>query len=180
MKEDNCHIMIDVETLSKQSNALILSIGAVQFSLNGELNPIYHSAIEVQSCTDVGLHVDTDTIIWWFKQPENLKSILELPCIGLEEALADLSSRIAQDSYIWGHGSVFDIPILENAYKAVGIKPFWNYKNVRDTRTLFDIANYNYEAKGGHNAIDDAINQVYGVWMAYNSLRKGENNGGSN
>ena len=47
---------------------------------------------------------------------------------------------------------------------------FWNYKNVRDTRTFFDLCDYTYKATGGHDALDDAMNQAIGVREAYKQL----------
>lgn len=72
-----------------------------------------------------------------------------------------------------GHGATFDPVILENAYRAVGMKAWWKFSNVRDTRTLFDLANYRYVAKGGHDALDDAMNQVKAVQEAYQKLKGG-------
>ena len=45
----------------------------------------------------------------------------------------------------------------------------WDYYNVRDTRTLFEIAEPDMPAFSGHHALYDAVKQAIGV---QNSLRK--------
>jgi hypothetical protein len=182
---DMCHVMIDLETLGTRSNAVILSIGAVQFDLIGNM-PIcrFHKGIDIQSCLDWGLQVDGATIEWWMNQKdENIKRIVGLEKRSLVEVLNDFEVKMLscfeqyirsdKNVYVWSQGSNFDIVLLENAYKAIGKKAWWKYSNVRDTRTLFDVANYKYVAKGGHDALDDALNQAKAVAEAYQQLKKG-------
>jgi exodeoxyribonuclease VIII len=98
-----------------------------------------------------------------------LKNMLHTVQKIAEETLTEL--------YVWSHGSNFDIVILENAYKAIGQAAWWKYSNVRDTRTLFDLAEHKYVSKGGHDALDDAMRQAEAVAYAYNKLMKGSRNG---
>lgn len=176
--KDMCHLMIDLETLGTKSNAVIMSIGVAQFDLKGNVEPIFHKGINIQSCLSAGLQVDGDTIEWWMSQKqENIAKIVHTIKNNtnslLGTVLTELHNTVSlgQDNwYVWSHGSNFDIVILENAYKAVGGKAWWKYSNVRDTRTLFDVANYTYKAGGGHDALDDAMNQAKAVCEAYQQL----------
>lgn len=179
---DMCHMMIDIETLSTRSDATILSIGAVQFDLKGNVFSSFHEGVDISSCIERGLHIDGDTIRWWLGQSkENQERLLKLPCSSLGAVLKAFEECFIlmdkENTYIWSHGSNFDIVILENAYKAIGQMPWWKYSNVRDTRTLFDLANYKYVAKGGHDALEDAMNQAKAVAEAYQQLKRGDKNG---
>ena len=175
---DVCHIMIDLETLSTHSNAVILSIGAVLFGLGPRDEPqaLYHMGVELDSCMNAGLHIEPSTINWWLNQKdENKNRLLEMKRKSLYKVLDELldvipTKREAPQLYVWGHGSMYDITILENAYKAMRKEIFWSYKNVRDTRTFFDVCDYTYKSTGGHDALDDAMNQARGVREAYRQL----------
>jgi hypothetical protein len=94
----------------------------------------------------------------------------------LEEALYDFMTLSTDQEkwYVWSHGSNFDTVLIENAYRAIGRKAWWKYTNVRDTRTLFDVANYKYTARGGHDALEDATNQAKAVIEAYKQLTRGK------
>jgi hypothetical protein len=173
--KDKCHVMIDLETYSLNPNAVIRSIGAVLFSLEGASETLINIGIDVESCLMAGLAIDQDTINFWRKQPEEYrKNLQSMTTIPLKTALNTLQ-RIAQEQlkelYVWSHGSNFDIVILENAYKAIGQSAWWKYDNVRDTRTLFDLADYKYVAKGGHDALEDAMRQAEEVCNAYRQLK---------
>lgn len=176
MNTDKCHVMIDLETLSRHSNAAILSVGAVLFGLEPRDEPeeLYHMGVDLKTAMDAGLHIESDTINWWLNQKsENQDRLLAMQRKSLYtvlEELATLVKRHTTKCYVWGHGSIFDITILENAYKAIRKEIFWDYKNVRDTRTFFDVCEYTYKAKGGHDALDDAMNQAVGVREAYKQL----------
>lgn len=179
MNETNmCHIMIDLETLGTKSNSVILSIGVVQFDLIGNMLDRFHEGIEIQSCLDVGLQVDGGTIAWWLDQKheniQRLNSLSKSPLYIVLNALEDCF-KLADKLYMWSHGSNFDLVLLENAYKAISREVWWEYRNVRDTRTLFDLANYEYISKGGHDALEDARNQAKAVQEAYQKLKGGDN-----
>lgn len=177
MKEKS-HIMIDIETYSIASNGVIRSIAAVLFDMFGNTKVLIDCGIEVESCLLAGLAIDQDTVNFWRNQPSgNRERLLSKPKDSLRMILPALSNYVYEtvpdktELYVWSHGSNFDLVLLENAYKAIGEKAFWEYKNVRDTRTLFDVADYQYKAKGSHDALEDAMNQTKAVCEAYNKLR---------
>jgi hypothetical protein len=86
--------------------------------------------------------------------------------------LVDLSSWIKGHGFThpWSHGSIFDIAILENAYRQCNLPIPWNFWDIRDTRTLYETA---YRITGKtlkpvregiyHNALDDA--QFQALWV---------------
>jgi len=172
--------MIDLETLSTKSNAVILTIGAIKFNRNEEPLPLnrmdtFYRKIDIQSCMDVGLTTDKKTIEWWNKQSNEV--VVEAfegdDRIPLEEMLTQFSMWFENSNRkIWSHGDDFDCVILNNAYTACKLEPPWKFWNTRDTRTLFDIKNFNLNSiqnKQPHNALEDAYAQVLGVQLCFNT-----------
>ncbi|NDD98181.1 MAG: 3'-5' exoribonuclease, partial [Actinobacteria bacterium] len=60
-------VMIDIETLSTQYNAAILSIGAVKWE-ESEIVDTFYINVDPKSCKELGLHVEHKTVEWWMKQ----------------------------------------------------------------------------------------------------------------
>lgn len=172
-------MMIDLETYSLNPNAVIRSIGVVLFDMKGEMQNVMHTGVDLESCLMAGLSIDQDTVNFWRKQPVEFRiQLQQLPTMLLNVMLDELHKRAIEtltELFVWSHGSNYDIVILESAYKAVGQTPWWKYGNVRDTRTLFDLADYKYVAKGGHDALGDAERQAEAVSNAYRKLMGGKN-----
>ena len=66
-------IMIDLETLATSPNAAVLTIGAVRFDpFNNDIgNPTcekLYIRVDLDSCDELGLEVNDDTIAWWAQQ----------------------------------------------------------------------------------------------------------------
>lgn len=184
MKKENLgHLMVDIETLGNSSNSVICSIAAIEFDLaTGETGRSFNKNISIQSCLDFGLKVDGSTIKWWFEQDklaqiklfkdaESLnfvlrrffKFILELCCPGTDHSSHGYK-LFKSDLQIWGNSNRFDLGILENAYKAVGIDVPWMHWNERDVRTLVSFApeikkNMSFEGIK-HDPIADCIHQI--------------------
>ena len=53
------HVMLDLETMGRDSNAVICSIGVVEFDINtGETGREFFAKVDIQSCLDRGLTVN--------------------------------------------------------------------------------------------------------------------------
>lgn len=171
MDKDAWNIMIDLETMGTSCIAGIMSIGAVKFKLTGEVEALCHIGVDLQSCVNVNMEIDAGTVMWWLKQSkENQDRLLAIKTVDIKTALQKLfNSFVGLDKYktcVWSHGSNFDTVILENACKLTGTPIWWKYTNVRDTRTVFDVANYTYKAIGKHDALEDAVSQAEAVIAA--------------
>ncbi len=190
------HIMVDLETMGLSSNTAILSIGACVFNPfkweTPAKNEIFEINVDLQDCINAGLKVDASTLFWWMKQSKAAQDrLLQRPFL-LNTALYEFSQffkgvgnydRGVADRgvFAWGHGAAFDIPILENAFSTptIGNKPKlildvpWRFANVRDTRTIFDLASVRVDHSKGtaHVAVHDAINQARTVCEAYKILK---------
>jgi hypothetical protein len=176
----NFELMVDIETLSTSPDAVILVIGAVKFKRNGNLKPLkeldtFYRRITPNSCMEVGLKVDKETVEWWNKQDPNVKfEAIENPDrVPLRQALTEFSSWLKSCDKIWANSPSFDCVILESAYKACDIPIPWKFWNTRDCRTIFDIAGIrkcDLPNNEQHNAIHDCYRQIVGVKRAFLNL----------
>ena len=176
------NIMLDLETLGKDSNAVILSIGAVFFDpLTGETGAEFYQTVDLNDSLKYG-KVDASTITWWMKQGYDAKDIFEDELASLlSETLLDFYTFVNLDlpaekegsAVVWGNGPSFDNVILRNAYEAcyekTGLEAPWEYFNegcvrtvVRLGKLLLNIDPKNTMTFSGttHNALDDAKHQV--------------------
>lgn len=170
-------VMVDLETMGKRAGCAIVSIGAVLFDpQKGELyGNEFYTNVDLVSCTQAGLMLDAETVLWWIAQNEAARAkLLESPK-PLRHALLAFTEFLAltpQEPVIWAHGATFDPPILEAAFVAADVKVPWKYSAVRDTRTIYELANYYPDRAQGthHNALDDARNQALAVIEAHKRL----------
>lgn len=166
-------VMIDLETLSDRSNAVVLSIGACKFTPEGEIVDKFYQNVEPKGQTELGLHVSKDTIAWWKKQDPAALQALNEDRISLEEAWVRFRKWYGTDSLeTWSRGASFDIVVLRNVMHAVqgdGAKLPWNFWHERCQRTIEAFYPMPDEDREGthHNALDDAVTQAKHVAKFY-------------
>lgn len=156
------NVMIDIETMSKEKNAAIASIGAVYFTEDGIVDTFYQT-IDLQSCKDLGLHVDPDTVRWWLTQSKEALAALRVNTVPIFEALTKFSEWFPdKNACVWGNGVAFDNVIVASAYKAAGLNLPWKWWNDRCYRTIKAVIEIPEDAREGvhHNALDDAMHQT--------------------
>lgn len=142
----NPMIMVDIETLSTQPNAVILSIGAVYISPELLVSNGFYQILE-RSKSQLDRHIDINTLEWWM-QRENIDKYPETNTQSpfLSEALYHFNvwlERVSSANNItinsmefWAKGTDFDFTILRNAYEGQGVKIPWAYNAIRDLRTV--------------------------------------------
>jgi hypothetical protein len=179
----NKDIMIDIETLGTGPNSVIATIGAMKFDRRGTLKPIeemisFYRRINLESCLSLGLETEEETVKWWDNQDEKSREEIydNNDRIDIRQALRELSDFIGNSNYtiVWAQGPHFDFTILENAYKKCNLTVPWNFWNVRDSRTIFDIANIRLKDIPGeypHHSLYDCYKQINGVKTAFSLLR---------
>ena len=174
--------MIDLETFSTKYNASILTIGAIKFNRKGPILPLeeldtFYCRIDKESCKAIKLHFDPKIISWWEKQDDDCKYevFTDEGRIPIRDALKDLAKWIGPNKKIWGHGSVFDCAILNNAYTECKLETPWKFWDIRDTRTIYDIGNVNFNNilyNNKHHALHDAYRQIIALKIAFDNLHK--------
>ncbi len=182
-------IMVDIECLSTQLGAVILTIGAVAFDPHSDrIGPTFSVRLPTQEQIEKGALVDTDTIDWWINQsPEARNAAFHGP--GASSVAAGLakfsrfSSHVGKENLrLWSNGPAFDSAQLQLTYarfKAeLGNGQGWpfRYNADRDCRTIFELAypdeKVPVETAGtAHNALDDALWQAKAVQVCMRKLR---------
>ncbi|HGB9880770.1 TPA: 3'-5' exoribonuclease, partial [Escherichia coli] len=136
------HLMIDLETMGKNPDAPIISIGAIFFDpQTGDMGPEFSKTIDLDTAGGV---IDRDVIKWWLKQSREAQSAIMTDEIPLDDALLQLREFIDENSgeffvQVWGNGANFDNVILRRSYERQGIPCPWRYCNDRDVRTIVEL-----------------------------------------
>ena len=163
--EAEVHIMLDLECTSvRHPNPAIIQLGAVHFDIyTGELLSTISISINLESCMELGLRTDDDTMGWLEKNiPETLeKSRRDVGGVvrGLKEALElfnrwlegrrawmrrDLTER-RNGKYvhigacmlmIWANGVYSDNKWMQHAYLACSMPMPWQHYQNRCVRTV--------------------------------------------
>ncbi len=175
------HLMIDLETMGKNPDAPIISIGAIFFDpQTGDMGPEFSKTIDLETAGGV---IDRDTIKWWLKQSREAQSAIMTDEIPLDDALLQLREFIDENSgeffvQVWGNGANFDNTILRRSYERQGIPCPWRYYNDRDVRTIVELGKaIDFDARTAipfegerHNALDDARYQAKYVSVLWQKL----------
>jgi len=173
----------DIETLSLDIRAMVLSIGAVYIDLSEEwtFEQILNNSVELLVGTDLQYiakrHVSASTVQWWKGQGEAAKRVLTpgpLKTINPNEWPQKLSGELALSlpqlkALPWFfRGPQFDATILGTLSDDFGIDTPWEYYNVRDVRTWWDAHGLDRQHRPAkpsqmipHNAAHDA---AYDAW----------------
>jgi len=170
------HVMMDIETLSTDSNAVVVSISCVQFDLEtGELGFEFEVGLKLNPQVKAGGHVDMDTIMWWMGQEDAAREALTSHYLKpVKDALAELNLWFGhlcatggfdmKDLKIWGNGATFDNVIVRNLYKRHGmdmVVPYWGDNDVRTLVTMAGIDTRAYKFEGiKHHGLDDCKHQI--------------------
>lgn len=170
-------VMIDIETMSTEKNASILTIGATPFDPHGDdtedslrAKSALFGPISISSNQEEGRHICGDTVLWWMQQSEQArKSLVEGTPMQLKNAIAKFAKWIAQlepkPTEVWANSPSFDLVILQSAFKQVNvIWPFF-FSTERDLRTIKNIAYpdndmADFSIGTAHDAVDDTIKQA--------------------
>jgi exodeoxyribonuclease VIII len=175
-------IMIDLETLSTRNDAVILTIGAVKFNINKELDKTkqLYMRINLQSCKNLKMHTDRSTVKWWKEQSKEAQyEVFENPDrIDIKDALVKLSEFLKNGKCIWANSPNFDCVILENAFNKCGIDIPWKFWNLRDCRTVYGLARLNLSSfrkniedeSSAHNALNDCVMQILALKESFKIL----------
>ena len=175
------HLMIVLETMGKNPDAPIISIGAIFFDpQTGDMGPEFSKTIDLETAGGV---IDRDTIKWWLKQSREAQSAIMTDEIPLDDALLQLREFIDENSgeffvQVWGNGANFDNTILRRSYERQGIPCPWRYYNDRDVRTIVELGKaIDFDARTAipfegerHNALDDARYQAKYVSVIWQKL----------
>tara|TARA_B100001121_G_scaffold299280_1_gene307833 strand:+ start:3977 stop:4510 length:534 start_codon:yes stop_codon:yes gene_type:complete len=170
------HAMIDLETLSTNPNATILTVGGVKFDPYTKTEPSQgmYFRVDVDSQTSKGRDVMQETLDWWATQPADIRdeALGDGDRISLAETIKTINKWCVGVDVYWCQGPLFDYAILQNLYHQLETPVPWNYWQIRDSRTLFSLVpkDRNEKRTGLHNALEDCYFQAKKVQKTYESL----------
>lgn len=165
--------MIDLETLSTRPDATILTFGACKFSpySQHDITQGIYFRIDVDEQIALGRHVDDGTVEWWGTQADDVReeALGEGNRISLSQFTQELNRFLVGADCIWAQGPVFDIVILENLYRQLGVPIPWQYWQIRDSRTLLSsLGDPREKNKAGlHNALEDCVSQAQAIQYVF-------------
>lgn len=172
------HGMVDLETFGLRPGCVLRSIGLVMFDPeNNRIGDEYYANISEECQLEKGCHKDDGTVAWWNRQSSDAQQALlkdQKPFAQVADELY-LIFRRNKGKYIWGQGANFDVVLLAHHFHLYGLQSPWLYYNARDTRTAYEMGEFNSNTiiRQGtyHNALDDAKHQVRCVQAAYKNIR---------
>jgi exodeoxyribonuclease VIII len=174
------HIMVDLETLATTPDSVILTIGAFKFdpwgpNVDRSSHNFFYRRVDTESCEKLGMVIDPGTLEWWGNQkPEIIDEAFNPEDRMPVSKVIDEFHKFAWgcDAF-WSHGSIFDIMILETYFRKLKKNLPWNFWQIRDTRTIFDLG-YDPEMpkNSKHNALEDAYNQAVGVQNMFKKVAR--------
>lgn len=160
------NVMIDLETMSIEPTAAILSIGAVSFDIEERaVTGKFYQNVTLSSCVLLGLHRSQSTLEWWSKdENKTARDQLTKDAIDIKDALVRFIAWCGDDVIPWSNGAVFDIPIIKHAMHSCTLREPWKFYNESCYRTLKRLyPQVLPPSRSGlikHNALDDAIFQA--------------------
>jgi len=172
------HVMLDLETYGVRPGSVIRSIGAVTFDPNDitAKQQEFYINVDHDSCMEAGLTVDHSTFLWWQSQLPEAKELVTKDAVPLKDALSAFRQWFAVNDglQVWSQGANFDSVLLEAAMIAAkGYAP-WKFYNVRDTRTVYEIAGFDTSTiprEGVHHyAVDDCKHQIKCIHAALEKM----------
>lgn len=158
--------MLDIETLATTPDAVVLSFAAVKFNEFVADNSFYDElniALDVDDQIALGRRVDQEAVDWWAKQPVEVQQFaFSDKRTSIADFIIKLNKFIVGTDRIWAQGPVFDIAILENLYRQIGMPIPWLYYNIRDSRTMIKALGSEIYIKreNAHDALADCKYQA--------------------
>jgi hypothetical protein len=153
---------LDVETLSKSSEAVILSVAVIHFEAGKKydyddlISSAFFTKFDVQDQIK-RLHRKTEksTMEWWSKQCEYVRKRSFVPSdedVKVEDGYEAMREWVKsftpeqQKEWVFVRGSL-DQLVLDSLEMQMDVKPVFPYSQYRDVRTAIDFL---YETKNGY------------------------------
>lgn len=179
--------VIDTETLSLSTEAVIVNVGIVSFdpgsvdSFQDLVNRgtlIYLSRAQQLA---LGREQTKDVLDWWAEQGEEAARQLEVEGLPLECVIPEMQKHTSiygnKNSRWYCRGTHFDIAKLEHLFWQIGEITPWHYRKPRCSRTLLDewgVSDDMWPVRPTgmipHNAMHDAAFEAYLIQRVRNGV----------
>lgn len=176
------HFVLDVETLSVESTAIVLSCAIIHFDFEKDATVTYDELVEralyvkfkLKEQHDLGRTTLGSTIEWWMKQGSAIRDLCFKPSpkdVGATEGMIQIENYVQEhgtkSSMIWARGSL-DQMALDSLSRTIGrntIVPYNMWMDIRtairltketsDQRGYCDIPGFDHSTVDKHNPIAD-------------------------
>lgn len=182
------NVMLDLETLSIQPDAAIISIGAVKFDPCGDIGRLgdpsntkykpFYANIDFHSVvSEHGFRADGATVRWWMSDQvsQAARDSLFKDPMPLEVVLSNFWEWYGPESVpTWGNGANFDNTILRTAFEKLGATcpfKFYHDRCFRTVKALFPSVEY-VKPVLAHHALSDAEAQAIHLQKLFNFLHR--------
>lgn len=172
------HAMIDLETFGTKPDCVITSLGVIKFDPYTDTEPYdgLYLKLDIDEQNELNRSVDDDTMAWWGKQEASVRNeaLSEEGRTNLTEALSQINKSLVGVDKIWAQGPVFDIAILEHLYRQLNTPTPWNFWQIQDSRTLFNLMPVDPRKaiqEDLHNALADCYYQAKCVQQTFKHFR---------
>lgn len=183
-------VMVDLETLSTSTDAVVLSIGAVRFRMETQdditsiMDPdrSFYARLDTDEQEERGRDVDPETMKWWGSQNEEARAVFKETPQDSEQVLKNFFQFCKGCKRIWGNGNMFDNAIIRDMADDYGLEypvPYYRDLDVRTLTYLWNLVT-NWGSKGKrptiilgeeHNALDDARRQVLQCQIMFSEIK---------
>ena len=177
------HGMNDLETLSVEPDAVVMTIGACKFDPYTDsepTHPLYLRCDVEEQSEQYGRRIDDDTIAWWGRQSQEIQdeAFGDHDRVTLDEMTRHFNRWCVGVDYLWCQGPTFVFTILQDLYKNIEKPAPWHYWQIRDSRTLFSLMPRDPRKdiqEQLHNALADCYFQAKCVQTTFKhfSIQKG-------
>lgn len=169
--------MVDLETLGTRPDAAILTVGAIKFNPHLDTEPFQGAywRLNVDEQTALGRTVDDGTVEWWGKQPADIRdeALGDEDRHSIHEFTTQFNKWCVGLDQLWCQGPLFDYAIIQNLYEHASTPVPFNYWQIRDSRTLFDLVSQDPRKSmqsSLHNALADCYYQAKCVQQVFKQL----------
>jgi hypothetical protein len=169
------YVMIDCETLSRRPNAVVLSIGAVIYTLALGIYERIELFPDLDEQFQSGRDVEGETFLWWLKQSSHARdSIVQGHRVSVKESAiqfnhwktACIDDSPPRDTFYMANGNDFDLPIISTLFSPYLTPPWEGYPGFRQKlcwrthHNLFQKDITYQDGKTAHTALADAEAQA--------------------
>lgn len=141
------HVSLDIEACGE----VLLSLGAVEFDpRSGRVTTLaleanmgeFYGVPSIEGQLARGLKIDAGAWRWLLEQPDAARMTIAKDAAPAEVVLSNFCAWYARraDAWCWAYPTSFDLPVIERACRAFGIRPPWKWTKTLDGRTLWRLA----------------------------------------
>lgn len=171
-------IMVDLETLDTNPNAAILTVAGIRFNNNKDYSAVtdpyeldyFYARVDLDQPYR---SVSDDTMAWWAQQDAEIReeAFSEEDRYSLNDVMLAFNEWARGGDRYWANGVAFDIPILDSVNATLGYASPWQFWQVRDARTIYNmVPDHLTPTAAKHHALYDCLNQIVRLNDCFNKM----------